>query len=213
MTYYKFMKKGCIGSFSGKKLEPDKWLPPIEGDLVICKNGYHGCDAEHLAEWVDEELYTLETRGDSLHDNRKDCFREIKMTRVEAWTKDTLILWTADCAERVLPVWEKEYPGDGRVRHCIETTRAFVEGKATEKELAAAGAAAWDTDWAARAAALAARAAAWAARAVAGAWAAWDTWATWAARDAAWAAAWADAAAAERKWQSERILYYVNKGE
>ncbi|MGA1838827.1 putative immunity protein [Herbiconiux sp. 11R-BC] len=42
--------------------------------------------------------------------------------------------WAADCAERVLPLFEAEAPADGRPRDAIERARAFSRG-----ELDAAG--------------------------------------------------------------------------
>lgn len=42
--------------------------------------------------------------------------------------------WAADCAERVLPLFEAEAPQDVRVRDAIDRTRAFARG-----ELSAAG--------------------------------------------------------------------------
>ncbi len=84
-----------------------------------------------------------------------------------------------------MDLFEQANPGDRRPRDCIAAIRRFVEGGATEEELAAASAAAR---------------AAWAA-----ARAAWANWAAWAsasaaARDAAsaaaWDVAWPDAVAA-----------------
>jgi len=43
-------------------------------------------------------------------------------------------LWAADCAERVLPLFEADAPQDGRVRDAVERARAFGRG-----ELDAAG--------------------------------------------------------------------------
>ena len=43
-------------------------------------------------------------------------------------------VWAADCAERVLPLFEREAPDDVRARDAIARTRAFARG-----ELAAAG--------------------------------------------------------------------------
>lgn len=37
-------------------------------------------------------------------------------------------LWAADCAERVLPLFEAEAPSDARPRKAIEGTRAFALG-------------------------------------------------------------------------------------
>jgi hypothetical protein len=83
------------------------------------------------------------------------------------------------CAEKVLPIYEVQYPKDNRPRQTIETARRYAEGRATAEELAVARAAAgtaacdasrvaawataWTTAWAASCAAScsAARAAAW----------------------------------------------------
>ena len=139
-------------------------------------------------------------------------------------------LFACDCAERVLPIFEKSSPGDMRPRQAIETSRRFANGLATQAELEAARAAAWAAAWDA------ADAAAWDAADAARA-AAWD--AAWDAADAAWVAAWAansaaaraaaDAARAaardaawaansaaysaanntEREWQAERLKQYL----
>ena len=113
----------------------------------------------------------------------------------------------ADIAALVLPIFEVKFPGDSRVRDCIEVCRKYATGKATLVEVTAAAAA---TFMAAARAAMAAARAAFAAvdaagnavatsRAAAGAaWAAADS--ARAAAGAAWAAvvAWAavDAAGA-----------------
>ena len=112
-------------------------------------------------------------------------------------------LWLADCAARVLHIYEANTKADYRPRDAIIASRAFARGETSTAARSATWEAAWDAARsAARSAARdAARSAAWAA-----AWAAaWDaarsaTWeaarsATWeaawdAARSAAWAAAW-----------------------
>jgi len=101
-------------------------------------------------------------------------------------------LFACDCAEHVLPIFEQKNPGDKRPRKAIEVSRRYANGEATREELDAAGAAAE---------AAAGDAAEAAAEAAAG--------------DAAWYAAWAaagDAAwYAERDWQKERFLQYLNE--
>lgn len=37
--------------------------------------------------------------------------------------------WAADCAERVLPIYESAVPGDARVRQAIDQARAFAAGE------------------------------------------------------------------------------------
>ena len=93
-------------------------------------------------------------------------------------------LLACDYAERVLPIFEKRYPDDKRPRQAIETSRRFAIGEATQDELDATRAAAWDAADAA-----------------------------WAAADAAWAAARAARAAAwdaEQQWQKEQLLKLLN---
>ena len=128
------------------------------------------------------------------------------LCRDEFISEQNLRLFACDCAERVLPIFEKEYPEDNRPRKAIETARLFANGEATQKEMAAAWDAARDAAWAAAwdAAMDAARAVAWdAARAAARA-AAWA-----AARDAAWAAARDAAMDAEQKWQINKLSEYL----
>ena len=72
------------------------------------------------------------------------------------------------CAKQVLPIFEKKYPEDKKVRECIEATQLYVDGKITREELlikrrAAAAYAAYTADAAAYATAYAAYAAAYAA--------------------------------------------------
>ena len=91
-------------------------------------------------------------------------------------SQEEIVLVECDCAELVLPIYEKQYPNDSRIRDCIETTRQWAKGEATEAELeaatwAATGAATWAPTGAAGAATWAARAA-W--EAAGATWAAWE---------------------------------------
>ena len=119
-----------------------------------------------------------------------------------------------DCAERALPAYEAEYPGDLRVRTAIEVSRRHLRGEATIDEVKTAANAAYavyaaaNTVYAADAAACAAYAAADAAA---------DT-----AYAAACAAAYAaDAAAAdagdnydaERRWQRAHLVKLLEAAE
>jgi hypothetical protein len=61
----------------------------------------------------------------------------------------TLTIWAADCAERVLPYFERNFPEDNRPREAINAGRAWVKGKLrmvdARKAAFAAHAAARDT--------------------------------------------------------------------
>ena len=108
--------------------------------------------------------------------------------------------WSVDCAESVLHIYEDKYPGDNRVRDCIETTKKYLVGECSIEEVNATRSAAWSAARSAtESARSAARSAAWSADAAAAADA--DAAGARSARSAAWsaaAAAWAAAAAGAR---------------
>ena len=58
-------------------------------------------------------------------------------------------IFACDCAWRVLPLYEKQYPNDKRIRDCIETTRRFLIGEASKEELESAESAARSAVWSA----------------------------------------------------------------
>lgn len=105
-------------------------------------------------------------------------------------------LFAADCAELVLPIYEKRYPNDNRPRKAIQAARDYANGLISAEELVAACSAA-DTAtcsaWAAAEAAASATRAAWAAASATKA--ATRAYATRAASAAARAAAEAEAVA------------------
>jgi len=157
---------------------PGEWMPPIEGKLIACQNGYHLCRAEDLLTWLGPAIFEAEYRGERLDAKDKVVVHEARLLRQLNWDDRAARLFACDCAERVLAVFEEQRPNDGRPRRAIETARRYADGKVTSKELRAAGDAAWAAADAVRAAA---KAAVWDA--------AWDAaWTT--AGDAAKAAGW-----------------------
>jgi len=124
---------------------------------------------KEAVEWVgDRDLQTA----------WKDCERGdwmlwlcAKKQGERGWpTRQQIVLVACECAELTLPIFEKKFPDDTRVKNCIEITRKWALGEASINEV-----------WSARNAAAAAYAAAAAAYAAAYA----------AAADAAYAAAYA----------------------
>lgn len=123
----------------------------------------------------------------------------------------TVAAWAADCAERVLPLFEADAPDDDRARDGIERARAFSRGELDaageiRRRFEAGRAAGSATDPAAVAAARAAGQASGVAHMGAHALGA----AAYAAKAAALAAADPDAArTAEVQWQQERLTPQV----
>ena len=119
-------------------------------------------------------------------------------------------VFACDCAEHVLPIFDKKRPEDQRPRKCIEVSRKFINGEATADELdkaRRAAYAAYAVDAAAYAVDAAADAAAAAGYAV-------DADAADAAAYAAGAADAADDAADddERQWQKDTLSKALSKG-
>ena len=207
--YYKFLTADGKGAYSGYRWPlptknddgtwtPGEWTPALDGEPSECQHGYHFCRAEQLLGWLNATLYELQVEAGAGVQKYKDkCATTARcrlLKRIDAWNERTARLFACDCAERVLPLYERRYPDDTGPRHAIETARRYAGGQATKEELAAARAAAWAAER--RAAWDAERRAAWAA-----AWAAARA-AAWAAeRDASRAAAWD----AERQWQTKHL--------
>jgi hypothetical protein len=177
-----------------KGKRPGKWMPKLD-DLDPCVRGYHLCRVDDLPHWIAPTLWLVEYRGERIDAEDKVVVAQARLIRqLTGWNTRTARLFAADCAERVLPNWEKKHPGDDRIRKTIETVRQYANDEATKDELRAAYLAARSAaDSAADSAAYsAARWAAYSAADSAAYWAA-DSAAYWAARWAAYSAAYSAA--------------------
>jgi hypothetical protein len=151
MKYYKALTKDNRGTYSDydftdylpKNGKPGKWLPKVE-TLDMCASGYHYAKQSDIIDWLNEQIFEVEVKGKTIKGDNKSAAQQIRFVRKCAkWNDKSARLFACDCAERVLPLYEKEYPDDKRPRMAIETARKFANGKATQEELAAAWAAAW----------------------------------------------------------------------
>ena len=214
MTYYKWLLPERTTPIQevAWPVRVKQWT--TEETPVLCRSGWHGIEAkdilEHFPEVLGSQLWEVEVKGEIVHGADKFCASQMRLVRmVSEPSERTLRLFACEVAEDVLWIYEKHCPGDTRVRECIEVSRRYAMGEATEEELAAAqdaaSAAAWtarDAAWTARDAAWTAWDAAWTARDAA--WTARN--AAWTARDAAWTARNA-ASAASAAWAASRAKY------
>jgi hypothetical protein len=210
-----------------------EWMPPIEGELLPCQNGYHLSRKEDLLLWLAPTIWEAEYKGERLNHDKKVIVRQARITKKLSWDDTIARLFVIDCAERVMHL------GDEVVFSTVlAVAYLYAIGEASEDELAlardavrsatkaatkaAARSAAWAVTWAvARTAAwTATRATAWhatravarsAARAVArtAAWAAAEDRAVAAAAAAAEVWAEATAEAIETEWQTNRLFEYL----
>jgi hypothetical protein len=235
---FKALKKGRWAPYSEFHWPLRKWIK-AEGEMKVCQNGIHLCTKDNVIEWLNEEIWEVEARGERIEDGNKIVVQEARLGRkVKTWNEKTARLFACEVARRVLPVYEKYYPKDHRPRKAIEAAEKYLQGSITEKELFAAKAAAeaaaegaaedaaWDAaEGAAGAAASSAAkdAAGAAARAAVknvardAVWGAARAAARAAAENAAEdiaenvtrAAVWDTAWDAERKWQTKKLMEYL----
>ena len=197
-----------------------EWLE-VRGKLVDCENGLHLCRVRDLPLWFGPVIFAAELDGEWFDAGNKIIARKARLLRQLAWDDRIARHFACDCAERALKRERKAgRDSDKRSRETIRVARRFANGLASMDELAAAWDAAGNAEW----------------RRLVRPWAAaWDAAgasAGWAARDAAEVAAWAaarDAAgatwgvatwgvtqaaaaaqAAERTWQTKRLLDYLD---
>jgi hypothetical protein len=186
---WKSMQAGMKSTYGNVDWKIGEWQK-INGKLVICENGFHASpriiDAmRYVSLGV---LAQVEVRGKHRTNGNKQAWEEMRIVKAWKWSKEESVRLAIFTAEKVIGIFEKQYPDDKRPRQAIDAAKRWLENP-TEENRDAAWDAAGDAAWAARDAAWdAAGDAAWAA------WAAWDAArAAWEARDAARAAARANA--------------------
>ena len=208
MKYYKTTKQNRNGTHTNFQYpEINIWTAPVEGELVACENGYHFCTIEQLPQWLDEEIYEIEVDGEILECDNKSVARSIRLVKKLNWNEKKARLFAADCAERVLHIFEEKYPDDDRPRKAIEAARKFAYGEISREELDAAR----DAAYYACAISYAACDAAYYACAISYAAAAYY-YACAATYYACTACAIKDKKS-ERKWQDKRLEYYLYEFE
>lgn len=156
--YYKFLTRDHRGPYSGFDYtpylptgdEPGPWLPTIPGGkraLRTCERGYHYCNQPYLFAWIDDgvsdELYEVEPGRTGIGEPEKLLSTRLRLIHhVGTLTPPLLRRIAADCAERVLPIFERAYPNDDRPRRAIAVARAVADGAASSDDLHDAWAAA-----------------------------------------------------------------------
>jgi hypothetical protein len=194
-TLYKLLDKNGYPAHGGHGVwnlpqarYPGEWMPEIEGELVVCKNGYHLVRFDHVLDWAAPELYEAEYKGEHIEKDDKIVVRQARLIRkVDTWNERTLRLFAVWCAREALALVDNPDP---RSADAVSVAERYANGNATDRELSEANAAARYAAW--TAVRTAASAAAWTAAHVA-------------ARAAARYATWTVASAAARKSQVERL--------
>jgi len=109
---------------------PGEWMPPIEGELIECKNGYHLATYRQLLHWLAPRIFEAEAGREVIRSEYKYIARRCRLLKeFTGWNERTARLFACDCVERVLPLYEKRYPNDTRLRDAINEVRLFVDSQ------------------------------------------------------------------------------------
>jgi len=153
MTLYKALSMGLNSYHGTKKWKVGKWYG-VKGELGMCSNGLHASEKilDAMSYVPMECLARVEVRGDSLKQDDKQCWSEMRIIRAWKWEKNDSVALAIYAAEMVLKNFEKKYPKDKRPREAIQAAKKWLKDP-TEENRGAARSAAWS----------AARGAAWSA--------------------------------------------------
>lgn len=161
---YKFLRTG-LKSENGEDRDwkIGKWRK--ESDIKICNSGFHCSDTPLQAFGYvrGEILAQVECKGESIIENDKSCWSEMKIVKAWHWTKEDSVALAIFAAEQVIDIYEKQYPNDDRPRKAIESAKAYLKDPSEKNKEASA--VAWAAAWAATEAAAASSSASSAARA------------------------------------------------
>jgi hypothetical protein len=154
--YLKWTRAGRVPSYQGGDPIPyRRWTEPATP--ILCESGWHACRWEDALYHISDELWVVELDYGVIVGNDKVVSNRLRIVRkVKGINERTLRLFAADCAEDVLPLFEKGRPGDDRPRLAVQAARDYANGKigdaardaaraaAGDAARAAAGDAAWD---------------------------------------------------------------------
>lgn len=129
----------------GHKFKLGEWYK--EDNIVICSRGFHASkNIIDALRYVDcGWLAKVEVRGESVIEDDKECWSEMRIVGWKKWTKKDSVALSIYAAELVIDIYKKEYPDDKRPREAIEAAKKVLKNDTVRNRSAAwsARSAAW----------------------------------------------------------------------
>jgi len=101
-TFYKWLADGGPVYAQGSYAAPGEWQPRNEGDLEMCKRGYHVCAREQVPYWCGTEFVEVEVEDADVVEVAPDktLVRSWCETRHFRWTRADMLAYAQWCASR-----------------------------------------------------------------------------------------------------------------
>jgi len=148
-TLWKFLhlQDGKIKSDRGDCSWTDAWKKH-EGEVRCCSGGFHASiRAIDALRYVSGSVIAkVEVKGKSHIEKDKEAWESMRIIEARHWKKEDSVKLAIFCAEKVLPIYEKRYPKDDRVRKAIEAAKIYLADASEMNRFAAADAAARAAD-------------------------------------------------------------------
>ena len=148
---YKFLRTG-LKSDNGKDRDWKIGEWRIEKDINICYRGFHASmtPLQALGYVPGEVLALVEVKGESIIQEDKECWSEMRIIKAYQWEKKDSVALSIFAAELCIENYEKVYPNDPIPRNAIEAAERWLaeptkgnESAAWSAAESAAEAAAW----------------------------------------------------------------------
>ena len=99
----------CHGG-TGRTGRKYRWRS-VRGHLVPCQHGLHLVTRDQIVGWRGPVIGRPKLDGEVIAAGDKVVARRARVVRrLDTWNERTARLFAADCAERVLPIYEKHVP-------------------------------------------------------------------------------------------------------
>lgn len=127
-TLYKFLREGLKSDSGHHEWKLNTWYK-IDGKISICNNGFHASKTIYQAfGYVKGEILAeVEVRGDSVCEDDKECWSEMRIVKAWYWQKEDSVSLSIFAAELCIQNFEKLYPDDKRPREAIEAAKNYLK--------------------------------------------------------------------------------------
>jgi hypothetical protein len=132
---YKFIKDDMHSKYgTDSAWKVGKWKKH-NGTISICNSGYHACVTakQSLGYVYGGRWFIVEARGEIVYEkDDKFVASEMRLVKEIKNSRAILVEYALKCAWHVLKIYEKKYPSDKRVRHCLVTLKKWLANPSVE---------------------------------------------------------------------------------